>query len=64
MIWGDHKHSPWFQPYSKYKAGECECCEEVKDRGLCRHKSQRAKLPGSPKGFHKSQQAKLHGSPS
>ena len=59
MIWGDQKHDPWFQPYYKYKAGKCKCCEEVKARGLCRHKSQRAKLHGSPKGRNKHAQRQV-----
>ncbi|KAL0036270.1 hypothetical protein WJX79_010855 [Trebouxia sp. C0005] len=56
MIWGDQKHSPWFQPYFKYKAGKCKCCDEVKARGLCRHNSQRAKVHGSAKSPRKNAQ--------
>lgn len=59
MMFGDHKHSPLFQPYYNSKAGKCDCPEESKARDLCRHKSQRAKLPGKAKRRHKQAQTQV-----
>jgi len=59
MIYGDQKHSAWFQPYNRYNTGKCKCSDEMKARGGCRHKSQRAKLHGSAKGPDKQAQPQV-----